>query len=208
VTIRKGADWGEEAARPAGLVVLADDAAVRRHVERARRAGVTIPPFTVLGGSLATTVGITGRGLDPAGAERWRHLPLDVVRIELDSAPHWFVAHAVFRRSWWFGTVVAAMNTEFLGRWDVAPRGHPNDGRVDVLEADRQLSLRQRWLASRRLPDGSHLPHPAIATRRVRHAEWTFPRPLTVWLDGQRVGRARRVELTVEPDAATLCVGW
>ena len=32
------------------------------------------------------------------------------------------------------------MNVDRLGHWDVAPRAHPNDGRVDVVEVDAAMS--------------------------------------------------------------------
>ncbi len=46
------------------------------------------------------------------------------------------------------------MNAQFLGRWDVAPRGHPNDGRLDVLDADLPLDerLQVRGAPARRHP--------------------------------------------------------
>ena len=46
------------------------------------------------------------------------------------------------------------------------------------------MTLRARWQARRRLPTGTHVPHPAIRTRRLREASWPFDPPLRLWVDG------------------------
>ncbi len=50
------------------------------------------------------------------------------------------------------------------------------------------MSLRDRIKARRRLPTGTHVPHPAIAQQRRGHAEVTFDSALGIWIDGLRVG--------------------
>jgi diacylglycerol kinase family enzyme len=124
----------------------------------------------------------------------------------LDGRQHWFVAHLVARRSWWRGRIFAAMNAQFLGRFDVAPRGHPNDGAIEIVDVDPSLGLADRVKAWRRLPTGTHVPHPAITVRRVRAQQATFDPPLPVWLDGVAVGTVRNLSLRVEPDAVTVVV--
>ncbi len=117
----------------------------------------------------------------------------------VDGRLHWFVAHLVARRSWWRGRVVAAMNAQHLGEWDVAPRGHPNDGKLDVLDAD--LPLGQRWQVRSRLRLGTHVPHPGIEERHVAALQVDLVPGSRVWLDGEVVGPARSLSLRVEPDA-------
>jgi diacylglycerol kinase family enzyme len=95
------------------------------------------------------------------------------------------------------------MNAQYRGRWDVAPKSHPNDGRLDVLDGDPPLG--QRLLARQRLVHGTHVPHPAIEERRVTAIQLDFDRPTPVWLDGELVGRASTLSVRVEPDAL-LCV--
>lgn len=201
--IAKGQTWGERGPLPDDAVVVDDDATLRALVERARRAGEQPPPIGLLGGDLCRSLG--GRGdenrLRSPDATR---VVVDVVRADLDGDAHWFVAHLVARRSWWQGRIVAAMNADWLGGWNVAPRAHPGDGLVDVVDADPPLG--DRWKARARLPSGSHVPHPAIGERRVRSLELAFDRPLRLWLDGERAGRARSVRLTVEPDALRVVV--
>jgi hypothetical protein len=116
-----------------------------------------------------------------------------------------FVAHLVARRSWWRGEVVAAMNAEHLGPWDVAPRGHPNDGRLDVVHVV-DLGLHDRWKAWRRLPTGTHVPHPAISVRPTASADLALRRPLRVLLDGRPAGSTDHLAIRVDPDALTVCI--
>ena len=97
------------------------------------------------------------------------------------------------------------MNAEFHGSADVAPRGHPNAGRVETLTATR-LVLRQRLEVRRRLRSGSHLPHPDIETGSVRRATWEFGRRRAVFLDGRRAGAARRLDVEVVADAGVVHV--
>ena len=207
MTIEKGKPWGRPRAELAGPPpgTAASDAAARAVVERARRANEPVPPVVLLGGDLARTV---GGGADPAHAAGVdaMALPCDIASVLLDGRQHWFVAHLVARRSWWHGRVYAAMNAQFVGRWDVAPRSHPNDGRLDVVDVAPAMRRRDRLAARRRLPTGTHVPHPAVRTERTAAAQVTFDPPLRVWLDGVDVGEVRNVSLRVEPDALTVIV--
>ncbi len=204
MTVRKGEAWGEAGGLPPGGVIVAGDAEARAVVEAARRAGDPIPPLGLVGGDLCRTLG--GRGdrarLEGGGGVR---VPVDLGSVLVDGRHHWFVAHLVARRSWWRGRVVAAMNAEFLGPWDVAPRAHPGDGLLDVVDAGPGLSLTDRVRARRRLPHGGHLPHPAIAVSRRPAVQIDLDAPTPVWLDGEPVGEARRLSVRLEPDAL-VCV--
>jgi hypothetical protein len=204
VTIRKGEPWGSVGPLPPATVRVRSDAEVRGVIAAARAAGTAPPPVALLGGSLMRAVGGTGdeRRLDGEVAI----LPVDVVRVELDDLRTWCVAHVVARRTWWRGELVAVMNAEFLGSWDVAPRGHPNDGRVDVVEVDATMSVRDRWRARGRLPSGTHVPHPAIRVRQRDTFERSFDRPMSIRVDGVDAGVSRRLRCVVEPDALVVCV--
>jgi diacylglycerol kinase family enzyme len=107
---------------------------------------------------------------------------------------------------WWRGPIVAMMNAQYLGRWDVAPRSHPNDGRVDVVSVDAAFGVGDRWKARSRLPLGTHLPHPAITTRQVTSHRWDLGPSTRLWVDGIDLGRVRALTADVEPDAFTVVV--
>jgi hypothetical protein len=198
VTIRKDAAWGEPGALPAHGVVVRSDREAREIVTAARRAGEPIPPLGLLGGDLCRTLGGRGDEGRLRSAEAMS-FPVDLGSVLVDGRLHWFVAHLVARRSWWFGRVVVAMNAQFLGHWDVAPKSHPNDGRLDVLDAD--LPLGQRLQARVRLRSGTHVPHPGIEERRATAVQVDLARATPIELDGDPVGTARQLSIRVEPDA-------
>jgi hypothetical protein len=202
VTIRKGERWGTEGPLPEGAVLVHSDAEAREVVTAARRSGQPIPALGLLGGDLCRTLGGTG---DEARLRSGQatHLPVDLGSALVDGRLHWFVAHLVARRGWLRGRVVAVMNAQFIGTWNVVPRGHPNDGRLDVFDAD--LPLRDRLQARRRLPLGTHVPHPGIEERHLAAVQLELAQPTPVHLDGQLVGEARHLSIRTEPDAL-LCV--
>jgi YegS C-terminal NAD kinase beta sandwich-like domain len=204
MTVRRGEGWGDPGTLADDGVVVRSDAEARRVVERARRAGERPPPLGLAGGDLCRTLG--GRGdvarLRSGDAVR---LPVDLGMVLVDGRLHWFVAHLVARRSWWRGRLLAAMNAEFLGDWDVAPRAHPNDGLVDIVAVAAEMTITDRIRAQRRLAVGGHVPHPAIEQFRRPAFQTEFNQPTGVWLDGERIGTATNLSIRVEPDAL-ICV--
>lgn len=204
MTIRKGEAWGQAGSLPPGGVVVRSDAEARTVVAAARRAGEPVPALGLLGGDLCRTLG--GRGdEDRIRSGAGVRLPVDLGSVLVDGVHHWFVAHLVVRRSWWRGRIVAAMNAEFVGPWDVAPRAHPNDGLLDVVDVAPSMGLVDRLKARSRLAAGGHVPHPAITTTRRAAVQLDVDRPTPVWLDGERVADARHLSVRLEPDAL-LCV--
>ena len=203
MTIAKGRGWGEPAALPAGGVIVRTDAEAGDAVRRARTAETPIPVLGILGGDLCRTLG--GRGeetrLRSADAVTF---PIDLGTVEVDGAPRTFVSHVVIRNRTWTRAVVA-MNASWIGTWNVAPRAHPNDGRLDVYEA--HLSAGDLLAVRRRLPLGAHLPHPRIRERRAATVEITLDRPRQLWIDGRRSGHAAGlIRFSVLPDALRVVV--
>lgn len=204
MSVRPGQAWGAPGPLPDDGIVVADDAEARAVVTEHRRAGRPLPVMGLLGGDLCRTLGGPG---DPArlrGPDAVR-FSVDLASVLVDGRQHWFVAHLVARRSWWHGPAVVVMNAEWLGPWDLGPRSHPGDGLLDVTEGD--LPLRDRPRAARRARTGSHLPHPALRTRRVKAATFELDPGLDVRLDGTVVARrAHTLAVRVEPDALTVVV--
>lgn len=203
MSVGRGRGWGVSGALPPDGVVVGTDAEARAVVEGARRAGAPLPTLGLLGGDLCRTLGGPGdeRRLRSDEAVTVR---VDVGAVLLDGTLHWFVAHLIARRSWWRGRVIAVMNAEFLGTWDLGPRAHPGDGLLDI--TDGTLPFGDRLAARRRVRTGTHVPHPALATRRVAAWQTELDPPLDVWLDGERVGRSAGLSVRVEPEALTVVV--
>jgi hypothetical protein len=200
VTVRPGGEWGRTVERPDDLVAVSSDAEVMSVLAAGGRV-------RLVGGDLARTVG--------CATTRGRHdvleLPIDLIDVTIDGIDRVACAHVVVHNraphgGWWRGNVIAVMNAEFLGEWDVAPRGHPNDGRVEVVETVATMNIRDRLAVRRRLPLGTHVPHPSIATRPVREAAWDLEPGCTVIVDGKPSGRARSLAIRVRPDAAVVYV--
>lgn len=139
------------------------------------------------------------RRAEAAGPAAGTRVRVDAGAALVDGRLCWFVAHLVARRSWWRGRVLVVANAAFMGSGNVAPRAHPGDGRLDVLDASLRLGARIR--AKSRLAAGAHVPHPDIAQRRVAAAQFDLDPALDVYGDGLRLGRAAAVSVRVEPAA-------
>jgi diacylglycerol kinase family enzyme len=202
MTIRKGDAWGEPAACPANVEVVGTDRDLRDWVVWHRTRNMPIPDIGVSGGDLARTCG-GATGTHPQSAK----VTIDAMRLELDGhEPTWGVAHAVVRRAWLRDEVVMVMNAQFYGHYDIAPRSHPNDGKVDVLRVGAAMGWRERLVARSRARVGAHLPHPFLVMKSVTDVEIELDKSMVVWVDGARCGVARNVRVTVEPDAFSVYV--
>ena len=204
MTIKPGEEWGRDAPLPDGAPVFDNDADLRQHIEVHRRSGADVPPVGLIGGDLWTTMGAPVGGVTRLRSHAARTAPIDIASILVDGRQCWFGSHLVARRSWWRGRILVVLNAEWLGGWDLGPRSHPNDGRVDVYETT--MSMSQRWKAKKRLATGSHLPHPDISSQRVKAFQTTLDPPLALRLDGVSIGDAKHITVRVEPDALLVTV--
>ena len=201
MTVERGRDWGGRGIVPADAVVAASNAELRAVITAARRADGPIPHVALVGGDLCRTLG--GRGEVVPGGTGSR-VVVDIGSVLLDGRLHWFAAHLVARSPIGIGRWWVAANAAYHGSWNLAPRAHPGDGLLDVLDAD--LRPAAQIAAWRRLGRGDHVPHPDIDYRRLPAVQTTFDRPLTVRLDGEVIGRVRNLSVRIEPEALHLTV--
>lgn len=200
MTIERGGVWGEPVAEAVGSersAVAATDAEVAELAVR----GEKVIELIEFDGDLARTVGV-----DRARPEIERFAyPIDLGLVRLDDGPERpFVAGVIARRWLWRGEFAVVSNCGWSGRWYVGPRAHPNDGILDVTVGS--LGPTQRLLARGRVPTGTHLPHPRLATRRSAVWEHRFPVAVSVTIDRRPVGRATSIRASVQPDCFMLVV--
>ena len=212
MTIRKGEPWGEPAGIEPANVFVSTDSELAAVLQAYRNSQTVAPVIGLLGGSLHRTLGAPQRDEAALRAGQGYIYPIDVGILGFSNAQGKnhevvFVAHLLAstdRRSrLWKARTVIAMNAAFLDDLNLAPRSHPNDGRLDV--TDGQLNRSQRSQALRRAVSGSHLPHPALSEQRVTtrldvrgEAEFRF------LADGLLCGTARQFSITCLPDAAKI----
>jgi YegS C-terminal NAD kinase beta sandwich-like domain len=195
MTIQRGKPWGTTVGRPGDLARAESDAELADWVANGRHGS-----YGLADGDLYRAL-----GAPPDRAEMQR-LPVDGMEVVVDERRMLAVAHVVARHRWWRGPLLAVMNGDHLGAWNVAPRAHPNDGRFDVIEVAPTMSLRSRLQARSRLASGTHLPHPDISVRTATEAAWEFDRPMRIVVDGVDVGRGRRLSVRLLADRFTVHV--
>ncbi|NNC79977.1 MAG: hypothetical protein HKN94_07460 [Acidimicrobiales bacterium] len=200
MTIKKGEEWGTVGTLPQGSPIASSN---RDLFELINTGGSLDGPIGLTGGDLARTTGATASGADLYGEGR-PLLPIDIGTVALDDEDRFFAAHVVIRSRWWSGPVTAVLNVSFVGEWNVAPRSHPNDGRLDLVEAT--LGWGDKIKARSRLRSGTHVPHPGISIRRVRTATVDVPPGHGVWVDGVAQPGVRRVVCGIRADAATIVI--
>lgn len=197
VVIRKGEDWGEHATLPPGNPIVTSDQELHRYLQETMAADPPLPlqPIGLLGGDLCKTVGGAGRR-DRLTSSEAVTLGCDLVEARLDDQLWWFAGHLVARATWLTGQLTFAMNAAWRGDWNVAPRAHPGDGRIDILTTS--MSAPNRLKGWRRMNHGGHVPHPDITvTKAKRYEDDHTRRPRQVALDNVAVGRVAKIELRV-----------
>ncbi|MGI8794897.1 MAG: hypothetical protein ACR2H3_17270 [Acidimicrobiales bacterium] len=202
MTIEKGKPWGEAAALPPDGVVVGSDAEARLVLEEARHAGLPFPVIGLTGGDLWRTLGgIPGK--ERLHTEMARTFPVDLGQVQIDGRLHLFIAHVVVRDALWRRTTVA-MNAQWIGSWNIGHKAHPNDGKLDLYEAN--LRLGDLTKVRSRLSSGSFLPHPRITYRRAAAEVLDLGTRRPIRLDGQLVVYGRELVVRAQPDAVRVVV--
>jgi hypothetical protein len=103
------------------------------------------------------------------------------------------------------GTLNIVTNTGWWRGHDIAPRAHPNDGKLDIVEVARTMTARQRITAWRRSLVGTHLPHPNIAYSQSDFYSWSG-KLSNLTVDGEKLGKVSHVQCRVQSDCTEIMV--
>lgn len=158
---------------------------------------------------LAAELGLSRRRAASRWAGPWRELPVDVLRVALTKKNGNVIefttsTNVVAGRRLW-GHFCIASSTSFVNRRRVFSRAHPNDGRLDSLELNPAMSIRQRLLFFHRLRSEMHLPHPQATTTSRLTFETKFERPVRV-RSQVNVRGVVALRITVIPDGSMVYV--
>jgi hypothetical protein len=218
--IRPGEEWGSPATDAPELDVAGGDPELAQAVTSAP-AGVLVRFRPSPESDLARCVGLRL-------TSGTRELPMDALAVRLDDggtllavnmvvvgvppdrlgrgSPRADISVVVDGHECWTGpaTTVVVATGQFLRGLDLAPRGHPGDGRVEVQVY--ALDPRERRKMRARLPSGEHLPHPNITQRSGRRIEIRADQPLALEPDGQTWGSAPKLAIDVAEGAYRLLV--
>lgn len=203
MTIEKGEPWGSVATTPFNVVTAPNEEATARAV----RGGAT--HVALLSGDLLRALGSVPTGRRLVTGQPCLQLPCDLLQVTIDDDLRTCAVGSVrigstLRPRAWLTT------GGFLGPLNVAPRAHPNDGVLDVLEFAPGIGVRQLASIRRRMRLGDHLPHPLLTVRRGADYEWKASEiglhRASLTIDGRRFGRVATVRVVVQPDAFFLCV--
>ncbi|NQV96625.1 MAG: hypothetical protein HQ486_02410 [Acidimicrobiaceae bacterium] len=210
MTIRKGANWGRQIARPDNLVYCNDDTGASILITNNLLKSLELPTIAIRKSNLARVLGIDGAKVTPDTTTKVLSTLFDLIRVDyltVKGTPItvFGLGYALLRNSWWHGEIVAVLNESFIGDWDCAPRAHPNDGKLDVVIVSSKMKPSQRLLASRRVRSGTHIPHPGITIAQQTYFETTIGAPKMLIVDGRQISTVKACEFTVIPDAVTLC---
>jgi hypothetical protein len=222
MTIRKGRPWGEPAAGPPDVEVNGGDVDLAAMARDHPGASVWFRPDAT--SDLARAVGLVDQD-EPGGLD----VPVDALRVfdgfQVGGATA--VNAVVFgtapdRLRWWtraseivvvvdgrerfrgHATTVVVANGQFLHGNDVAPRGHPGDGRFEVQVY--ALGRRERAGLRTRLPLGTHVPHPSIREMSGRTVTVRWSAGAWLDVDGEQRGPVSTVTIEIAPAALRLRV--
>lgn len=219
--IKPGEEWGTPTTATPDVVVRGDDRALAAAVPDDPDVAPLVR-FLHDGSELARAVGLASSAAEEPA--RGIALPIDAIVTDLGTAVNLVVvgsapvALRVWHRSQRLSvtvdgrivhdgpaTSVVVANGQFSGTADLAPRGHPGDGRLEV----QVYALRpgERPAMRRRLATGTHLPHPRITTTTGRSVQITArDGAVPVAVDGRDAGRVERLSASVRHPALRLLI--
>lgn len=200
MTIERGKEWGTPVLVPSNVVLVNND----RHLAHMTQEDVCV----VIGGDIWRSL---GEPTPKAAGEMATEVRIDALVVRIHTAgllTEVLASSSVEVGQWWKSLrpflrqrYVACTNYGEMGKLQLAPRAHPNDGFFDVLSIDSTMSPKQRLLSAKKAKTGTHIPHPNISITRSQNLAITrSTKNETLKIDGVRIEIWDSVEISIKPD--------
>lgn len=191
--IRRGQPWGEPSYMFDDVIIVENDLVLAR-TNPTNRVFLT-------GGDIARSL---GQPQVPAVGSACTEVTIDAMLCDImnsDGQSTLIVAaSSIIVGNYWKGRHLIVSNAGWIGDSNVAPRAHPNDGKVEMLTMRSHMSLRQRFLARRKMNTGVHLPHPDLSSAQISTTVIESKGREILVIDGDKISNWTSISITVQPD--------
>ena len=206
MTIKRGDAWGQVEKTPHNLRWCETDRDADDYLTNQILTGSPVENIAIRKSNVGREVGLSGA---TSGRDTMLMTKFDVVRVQYElvdrtTKTEFFLGHALLRKSLIRGEVTGVFNTSFIKNFNCAPRSHPNDGKLDILQVDESMSLRQRLAARRLMKLGAHLPHPKIRYFQTNQHTTQNITGVNLFVDSKLLGCVNQCEFESIPDAVSL----
>ena len=147
----------------------------------------------------------------PQVGDSCTEVPIDALRVTISlndgSSISTLASSHVMIGHWLYGRLVCVSNGGFIGKRNVSPRAHPNDGFFDVMTLRPSMGIQQRIRARHKSILGTHTQHPCVETSRAKRIEYSSAsRSESLRVDGRRIRSWSAVQVEIVPDYWRLLV--
>lgn len=198
--ITRGEQWGIPTTRTHADIVVRGDRDLASRSKELR--------LIVQTGDIAHSL---GDPVSPQVGAECLEVPIDALRVNISmrdgsnvstlASSHVMIGH------WLHGRLICVSNSGFIGKKNISPRAHPNDGFFDVMSLQPSMGLQQRVLARHKSTLGTHVPHPLVESGRAKGIEYSSAsRFESLRVDGRRIPSWTAVQIEIVPDYWRLLV--
>jgi len=198
MTIRKGEGWGERIPTPTSIRHAHSDADL---------SNCSSTDFVSLtGGDIHRTLGSPRPIQDEAECTLLHIDALQIRVMSSDGSEQHVIAASRVEIGSFLSPIrrrrfVCVSNGGIVNGRNLAPRAHPNDGRLDVMTIEASMTFRHRLTARKKAVTGTHLPHPRISVRQdVAFTSQKTSRGERLSIDGVAVKHWSEVSISILPD--------
>jgi YegS C-terminal NAD kinase beta sandwich-like domain len=204
--ITPGSAWGVRCDAPTDSLLLRTDREVGVFLRDHNAKEIQSQPISYESGDLIKVL-----GLDSAlRGQQCLKVIVDAIAVEYEDT-HGKKQHDVcfgslhIGKRYLQGALSIVSNSGCWRGREVAPRAHPNDGKLDIVEISAAMRWSQRRLAWKKTAAGAHLPHPLIQYSQGDFFQWKGASKRLV-IDGEFVAHVQKVSCRVQSDCLALFV--